>query len=314
MTAHPSILLRIVLAGVSLAALAPSQGRSTEGLSDEQAVRLAKAKAAMAERGAEKSDAGDGERGEWANLTPEERLARNVVNGASAYCRFVASCRPAKLLPGQSGTLYVTALLQGNAVLPSPAPIELLPRTQTNPVAVGALAVEPAELGKFAKAYLGQPVYDNFAVFQVPVTMGPEAKIGEKHGVALDLKFDLYDGNSAQPVGRFIDRVATDIEVGVAPDPVVQGAANKPAAVPAESIKTAAPAERGDEAVRSRQPAARTGEAVVPPPEVAEPAPRASSPQLPPTSDSGDGLPLPLLLGGGVLVVVILLLLMRKRG
>lgn len=310
MTAQPSILLRAALACAALAAFAPCQKRSAEGLNDEQTARLEKAKAAM-----EKS--GDGEREEWANLTPEERLARNVTNGASAYCRFVASCRPPKLLPGQSGVLYVTALLQGNAVLPSPAPIEVLPRTKSNPISLGSLAVQPADAGKLAQAYLGRPVYDNFAVFEVPVTMGPEAKIGEKHGVYLDLKFDLYDGNSAQPVGRFIDRVSTEIEVGAAPDPVVQGGVKKPAvqpaaATPQEPVEAAPPTERGDEVVTAREdqpvavPAGAASATDV------DPAPAWSTP--PPTAETGDGLPLPLLLGGGALVVVILLLLLRKRG
>jgi LPXTG-motif cell wall-anchored protein len=183
--------------------------------------------------------------------------------------------------------------------------------------------VRPAEPGRLAQAYQGRPVYDNYAVFEVPVTMTSEAKLGEKHTVALDLKFDLYDGNSAQPVGRFVDRVATEIEVGVVPDPLVKGA---PARSSGEEERAATvSASGGDgEAVEpvATEPDGKVIGAAEPVPapapvdagsgdEVSDPAPVGAG--GPPTSGSDDGLPMPLLLGGGAILVVILLLLVRRK-
>ena len=60
-------------------------------------------------------------------------------------------------------------------------------------------------------------------MLRVPVTMGTDAKLGSKQPVALDLQFDIFDGTSAQVVGRFIERVTTKIEVGQYIDPPVAG-------------------------------------------------------------------------------------------
>ena len=315
MIAKLSSLSRLLPTLLVAAAFLPGQQRGEAGgdVPDEKLApdsRRAKMK--------EGADSGE----EWESLTPEERLARRVTNGASAYCRFVAACKPAKLLPGQTGTLLVTALLQGSAVIPSPAPVELLPRKGVAPITVGQLRVRPAEPGRLAQAYQGRPVYDNYAVFEVPVTMTSEAKVGEKHTVSLDLKFDLYDGNSAQPVGRFVDRVATEIEVGVVPDPIVKGA---PAGPSHDEEPAAAATSSGDAEVVEPVAAEPDGKLIgaaesVPAPapadagsgdEVGEPAPAGAA--GPPTSGADDGLPMPLLLGGGAILVVILLLLVRRK-
>src|SRR5262249_28852688 len=63
---------------------------------------------------------------ELAKLTPEERLARNVIHGAHGYCHFDVAVRPARLMPGQTGTVSVTMILEGDAVMPCPAKLSLL--------------------------------------------------------------------------------------------------------------------------------------------------------------------------------------------
>ena len=75
------------------------------------------------------------------------------------------------------------------------------------------MTMRPAALGTIHKGYLGRPVYENTAVFEVPVTLSQSAKLGEKVSVALEFEFDVYDGDSAQVVGRFTERVNAVIEV-----------------------------------------------------------------------------------------------------
>ena len=293
------------------------QGQERGGSADQQAGELRRRKMQAAMEQEERENI------EWEKLSPEERLSRRVVTGASSYCRFQASCKPAKLLPGQSGTLMVVAILQGSAVLPSPAPVEVMPRQGVTPVSLGTLRVRPAERGQLAKAYVGQPVYDNTAIFEVPVTMSSDAKLGEKHLVSLDLKFDLYDGNSGQPVGRFIDRVATNIEVGAVPNPTIQGggasAANnvdtastarvvKPVAVGGGDTPTVNTARTAD--VDGAVEQAASGDAN----QVEPVAPALGGGSQPPVADdSEDGLPIGLIAGGGLFVVAILVLLLRRK-
>ena len=296
------MLLRLASAIVCLAVFLPGQGGETGEADVRAAEGERRMKAAQGERG-EKGEIEDDK-----NLTPEQRLARNTTSGASNYCRLMASVTPAKLLPGQSGTLRILATLQGHAVLPSPAPIEML----------GALAARPADPGRLEKGYLGRPVYENYAVFEVPVTMAPTAVIGSKHTVAVDLKFDLYDGNSAQAIGRFLDRAATEIEVGRALDPEVKGVPRRAETAPAAAVQ--APAGATNEApVVVPPPVPLQANAVVPEPTRSTPAATSTKEagadpvaQLP-VDDEGGGLPMPLLLGGGALLLAVVLLLARKK-
>ena len=254
---------------------------------------------------------------EFEKLTPEERLARNITNGASAHCRFYTSFRPAKLMPGESGTMLVTMTFHGAAVLPAPPAIEMLSGPRQGPVTVGALAVRPAEAGRLASGYLGRPVYDNFAVFEIPVTLTGEAQVGSKQPVVVEFKFDLYDGVSAQPIGRFVDRATGEIEVGQQPDPKVAmpRRADEPAAPPVRTGPVAAvPAGAAITPPTATGPAVltgRTGEAPETTPSVPVAADNSGSLPLPSAAE-GD-LPLLPILGGAVLMIGVVILLAKKR-
>lgn len=300
-------MLRFVLPFALLVAVAPCQVEEVGGEPDVRAVegesRIKGGKGMAGEKGEVPEE----------NLTPEQRLARNVTSGASAFCRFSASVTPAKLMPGQTGTLKVLAALQGNAVLPSPAPLELVAPAQQGALQLGRLSAQPAAPGRLAAAYVGRPVYDNYAIFEVPVTMAGDAAMGSKHVASIDMRFDLYDGGSAQPISRFLDRVGLEIEVGRVADPEVQGLA-RPAEETAPAVApTAAPAASAPGAPAAASPL--QGNVVVP---EAAPATGGAAPEAAPADGPApvvtpEGLPMPLLLGGGVLVVLVLLMLVRRK-
>ena len=306
-------MLRLPLCLAFLAAIAPCQVEEV-GEPDVRAVE--------GERGRPgKEGSLKGEKGEVPeeNLTPEQRLARNITSGASAYCRFSASVSPSKLLPGQSGTLKVLAALQGNTVMPAPAPMELVAPAQQGALVLGPMQAQPAAAGRLAAAYLGRPVYDNYAIFEVPVTMAADAAMGSKHIASVDMKFDLFDGGTAQPIGRFLDRVALEIEVGAAPDPAVKGFAApiaEPAPETAPSPTTNAPTSTPD-AAGPAKPSPLTGNVVVPD-NLAEPAAAAGDPaevgDAPaPVVQPSAGLPMPLLVGGGAALLLVVAMLLRRK-
>jgi hypothetical protein len=263
------------------------------------------------------ADREKGERGEKgeiddSRLTPEQRLARHVISGANQHCRFIATVTPRKLLPGQTGTLRVLATLQGHAVLPSPANLEFVGQPQQGLVTLGSLVLQPATAGRIESGYIGRPVYENYAVMEMPVTMASSASIGSRHAIGVDLKFDLYDGTSCNPIGRFVDRANTEIEVGPVADPAVRGAAvtatEEPKPVPVPVAKPPEP-EKPVPLEANTHPA----------PSVPEPgpAPTVSTPPQPnapfPIDDAGGPLPLPVWIGGGVLLLGVVLLLARRK-
>lgn len=316
------MLLRLAAAILCLSALVPSQGgegRPSPSLEDRRKVE--RLRNAMEEK--ERSERGEGEEKSeeemLAALTPEERLARTVITGASSHCRFYASLRPAKLLPGQTGILLVTAALQGQAVIPAPARFEIVGKPKNGLVEVGNLSVRPAEPGRLAPGYLGKPVHDNFALLEIPISLSPQAQVGTKHPLAIDLKFDLYDGNSAQPVGRFVDRVSAEIEVGQPLDPAVRGGSRQPdspdlterpaaaaaapsPASPSPGTPTESPPLRGTVTPAAEADAGSVSD---------QAAGGRSQPDLLPVDDAG--LPFPILVGAGALLVGLLVLLLRKR-
>lgn len=310
------MLLRLAAGIVIFASLLPSQEESDVRVAERQGEAERRMKAR--EKGETGEEAGlEDEK----NLTPEQRLARHVISGASQYCRLHISVTPPKLLPGQSGTVKVLMAFQGKAVLPVPPPLELVGAAQQGMLSLGAYTLSPAPMGKLASAYLGRPVYDNYAVLEMPVTMSPSAALGSRHVVAVDLKFDLYDGSSGQPINRFLDRVSTEVDVGTVPDPAVRGGAKKPvseprvvAQVPPAKVASAAtepagstPALQGN--VITPAATAATSE---PAPSTARGGASASDGSLP-VEDAGGDLPMPLLIGGGVLLLGIVLLLARKK-
>ena len=269
------------------------------------------------ERGKGKEKEGVLSEEEEKNLTPEQRLARNITSGAGSYCRFVGAMIPPKLMPGQQGTIRVAVAMLGAAVLPSPPPLELLSPPNMNKVSLGGLTVHPAEPGVLAAGYRGRPVYENTMILEVPATMGTEVKLGEKVSFSLDFRFDLYDGVSAQPIGRFVDHVVVEAEVGTSPDPAVPGLGTKPPAVAVTASET--PVASAPVASNTSAPLAGQNPmpANAPPPSATESAPNTTSSSAPAvapsTEDQDSGPPFVLFGVGGVVVLALVVLLARKK-
>lgn len=268
---------------------------------------------------AQKRERGDGVEVEGVEDTSPEAL-RNArrMRGSRGQCRFVPAMRPPQLLPGQSGTLLITAILQGNSVLQAPAQLVVTPRTNGDVVQLGELKARPAKVGTIHAGYRGQPVYENTAVFEVPVTISSAAKLGDRAQVALELEFEIHNGDSAQMVGKFIERVQTQVEIAPYVDPVVEAASSRDAAEPAGEVpapsapeprpsRPAADAGAGGDALGG---AASAAEEVPVPVNAAE---QGDGGELPPTVVSEGQFPTPLVVGGGVLLLVIALMILRKK-
>lgn len=249
-------------------------------------------------------------------LSPEERLEKTMMRGARGHCTFSTSLQPERLMPGQTGTLVVNMIFQGDAVMPATVPCTV--RTQGGPpnLTFGTAQLDPARAGgKLSKHFAGQPVYDNWATIRVPATLASTVKVGQKVQGSLELKFDLYSGNTGQPIGRFLDNVAVTIEAGAAPDPVVvtaavasreQGGAAKSSgeAVPSKESPAVQPSAPSTSAQAA--PQAVGSQAKVP---VADDTPVGAEP---PTGQAA-GSSLGVIVAGALALVVVVALLMRRR-
>lgn len=267
---------------------------------------------------AQKRERSDTEVIESREMTPEELRNARKLRGSRGQCRFVATVRPPKLLPGQSGTLMITAILQGQSVLTAPAQVVMTTRPNGDTVQFGDLTARPARVGTIHAAFRGQPVYENTAVFEVPITLSPSARLGDRAAMALELEFDIHDGKTGQVTGRYIEQVKAQVEIAPHVDPQVEArrAVDEPAAAP-EPVAAPERAESAPASGTADGEAALGGEAVdvepaaVPSAAVAdESAPSDALPPIPaPANDTGWLLPV----GGGAALLVLLLLLARKK-
>jgi hypothetical protein len=258
-----------------------------------------------------------GEKGGF-NLDKQPR-----VMTARGHARFDGAIQPRRLMPGQSGKLLVTMMLEGDSVMPSPSTLTMA--AAQGGMALGSWTLLPAQVGRIAPAYMGQPVYDNWAVIEATVTMPPEARIGEKRNAVLELEFDLHSGATGQALGHFRESVTVPCEVGVAANPAVLGgvpagvgAAAQPAAEPVKAVEDA----KGE--VTAPESAANSGSRSPEAAELADPTPAPAAPpvdtevgssaELAPSAEEStkDSL---LFVGGGAAAVIVLvaLLLMRRR-
>lgn len=243
----------------------------------------------------------------------------NARRRGTAFCQFKVHSDPVKLMPGQSGTVTVTAVLLGTAVLPADNPLRLMSTPQQGMLTLGSPTILPPQPGHLHKAFQGTLVYDNYAIMEVPVTVSPEARIGSTLGVALQFDYELLNGDNGVSIGKFSDVASGKIEVGLALDPAVKGGFT-PIEVP--EVGSAAPAARPVAATGSatevtpRPDAIGGTEARVRESQAADPAVRAPTtpPSGMPAVEVEEGQPWGLILGGGAaLLAIVLLLAMRRK-
>lgn len=313
------MLLRLLPCLLLLSAI----GLAQSGSEGEEAERIRAKRAALQEAGDLKEEEGKGTPDDaLSELTPEQRLNASMRHGAGNFCTFIATPKPSRLMPGQSGVVVVTAVLRSRAVLQAPAPVELTSTPNQGLVTLaGQPQFRPAEPGRIESAYRGKPVYDNYAIFEVPVTMSAQAQLGQKQVVSLELKFDLFDGSTAQSIGRFLDRCSTEIEVGRAADPAVNASNRARQGLGQQRPTGGAAVTDGsaDAELAEARPAPKSTVVVAAPnlvlPDQQQPsasAPASPSSDAPPV-DEEPLLPMPLWIAGGALVGLLALLLLRRR-
>ncbi len=238
-----------------------------------------------------------------------------VTHGARGFCHFDAALLPKRLLPGQPGTVVITLILEGDAVLTSPAALTVKPANSS--LQMGSWSMRPASPAVVA-AFKGQSVYDNWGIIEVPVTMPSGVQIGSRHVQAIDLEFELTSGSKGTSLGRFDERVSVTCEVGTVADPVVAAGAGQAVAAPESRPSSAAVAgsvastDHHAGATAERKPIEAFAAEVTT--EVPSPSPSGSvmtgSHDFAPEDGGGNYV---LLLGAGAAVVLVAIFLLLRR-
>jgi len=298
-----------------LAAAAPAQERP-EGAARGNQAETDKLKALRERQNAEKGAADDEAAAIAAN--PEKAVPLDATrHGATGFCRFDAAIVPKRLMPGQTGTMLVTMVLEGDSVMPSPAPLSVKAFTNGG-MQAGSWSIRPAQQAKVAKAFEGQQAYDNWAVIEMPVTMATTAQVGSRQSVTVELEFELVSGSNGAKLGKFDNRLSVTCEVGLNANPVVAAAAQPPSqpAAPQPQASHASP-EAPKPSGASASPAIEVETPVAAP----APAPAAHREPVSALATEGPhdlvpsegGSPTYYLIGGAGLLLVLALLLLRRR-
>ncbi len=254
----------------------------------------------------------------------EEKPAAPAIRSPRGFAHFVTTSQPKRIPPGGSGNLVIIMVLEGDAVLTSPAPVTFDFLPEQGPFRLGQPVLRPASLAALAPGFQGREVYDNTATIDVPITVMQNQILG-KHHVSIGLTFELHQGRTATSLGQFQDRVGQELEIGIPEAPVGgQAGGAVGAAVPAngQAAVAGAPVAAPAAGQGTGGPGAGTavpGGAVVAPagPTTAGAAAPGSSgdagSDMPPVAQD-DGMLWLAAAGGFVVLALIVLLASRKRG
>jgi hypothetical protein len=233
-------LIVVVLAAVTMAAAAHCQAKppaaGSPGVVDPAEVKMqahqaAKSKAELTGQPVETAPAAPRPTTptlvlapEDRNLPPDELRKKYKDRLGAAYVDYSATCEPARIVPGGSGTLVVMMMLKQDAVLPPSGPTKIDLQPFQGKLGLGTPQLRPARPARLAEATRGKVAFDDYAVFDIPVTVATDAKVGA-HPVQLAFTYELYKGSSGAWIERFLDNVKVEVQVGSTPTVPVRDAA-----------------------------------------------------------------------------------------
>lgn len=240
-----------------------------------------------------------------------------IIGGLDRFMLPVTSIEPARIPPGGTGTLVITLALREGAVLAGAPDLELRYSPAQAPAQLGVWALGEPSIGTEEGAFRGKPVYENYAIVRIPLSVDAAAAHG-KYQLSASIIAKLSDPRLGTALGQFQGPAIGQLVVGPAlPTPLkpaagaVESAAgarqpDRVSAKPADDGSVPVPVEGEREVVAAA--AQGTGRAAVGP-AVGWDAPEG----IDPLEERGDTLL--LWIGGGAgLLLLLALLLGARRG
>ena len=140
--------------------------------------------------------------------------ADNPVTDVGGMVHCEAYSMPRRMAPGQSGALKVMALLSGHYVALPGSHIKLS-LEPVDGLVFGVPVLQTAPAGTRPGKFLGQPVYDDFILFDVPLSISDEVKALNKRIILKGkLYLEVHNGKTGAKVGAFVAEVVGRVDVG----------------------------------------------------------------------------------------------------
>ncbi|MBI5852733.1 MAG: hypothetical protein HZB39_17110 [Planctomycetes bacterium] len=283
-------------------ALAPSRALRAQEGDDAGASRI------------KESGAGDGEEDA---LRRKAELAGKVDPGPApiggGLDRFmvpVTSIEPARIPPGGTGTLIIAFVMREGAVLATAADLELKYSPAQSPAQLGTWTIDDPKPGTGEGAFRGKPVFENYAIVRIPLSVDAGAAHG-KYPLSASVIAKLADPRLGANIGQFQGPATAQLVVGpplpTPPRPVaVAAGSGGPTLEPAVRVDPQA----GGAPVADDGSPAGTGELVARPAVGRDLRPSGSPPEgAGESADYGEGGDDGLLwIGGGVVGLGLLVL------
>jgi hypothetical protein len=237
MSRHSCSVLAILLA---VSAVLPTGSlRAQEG---DDAIRAQQAK----EEGADGSVTEE-ERAKAELAGKEAGGQAGIIGGLDRFMLPVTSIEPARIPPGGTGTLVITLALREGAVLAGAPDLELRYSPAQAPAQLGVWALGEPSVGTEEGAFRGKPVYENYAIVRIPLSVDAAAAHG-KYQLSASIIAKLSDPRLGTTIGQFQGPAIGQLVVGPAlPTPQKPAAGAAPSALgPRQPDKvTAKPADDG---------------------------------------------------------------------
>lgn len=248
-------------------------------------------------------------------LRKEKKVPRIRANNLCSGRAFV---QPRRLAVGQTGTLKVLVQLGGKAVaLPGSGIVLSLnnsPGLKFGKPVLRPTTSRPRKSGKF----LGQRVYDDHLIFEVPVTVEQDTKSPQKIGVSGLCDLELYDGQTGNLIGDYTAEVGGLLPVGAPLPSFKLNSVARPRAASEDAASTPTPesspevSKKSAKAVGSSSDTAAGGASA--PMQGgerdAEAVPAEGAPEGYGVGEESDNF---LLIGGGAVGLILILLLVFRR-
>ena len=174
---------------------------------------------------------------------PERVRGHQSEIGGRAYCGVLPGFDPRRFGPGQSGRLSIVLALQSKAVLEPGSEFTLSYEARQGPVRLGEWTRRPARRSKHYSRYADNPVYDETAQIDIPVSVDGGAAHGN-YTLRLRMQTVFHDGVSGEVLAQYEDDIPCRLMVGrPLPSPVARIVA--PAPTPVEARLQDAVGDRG---------------------------------------------------------------------
>lgn len=136
-----------------------------------------------------------------------------IGGGLDRFMVPVTSIEPARIPPGGTGTLIIAFVMREGAVLATAADLELKYSPAQSPAQLGTWTIDDPKPGTAEGAFRGKPVFENYAIVRIPLSVDAGAAHG-KYPLSASVIAKLADPRLGANIGQFQGPATAQLVVG----------------------------------------------------------------------------------------------------